>query len=61
MPTKESLEFFYPKIEKNGIILFDDYSQDGYEETREVVENFFVNKNIIFLHLMTGQAMIIKK
>ena len=61
LPTKESLEFFYPKIEKNGIILFDDYSQDGYEETREVVENFFVNKNIIFLHLMTGQAMIIKK
>ena len=61
MPTKESLEFFYPKIEKNGIILFDDYAQDGYEETREVVENFFVNKNIIFLHLMTGQAMVIKK
>ena len=61
LPTKESLEFFYPKIEKNGIILFDDYSQDGYEETREVVENFFVNKNIIFLHLMTGQAMLIKK
>jgi len=61
MPTYESLNFFYPKIEKNGIILFDDYAQNGYEETREVVENFFVNKNVIFLHLMTGQAMIIKK
>jgi len=61
MPTYESLDFFYPKIEKNGIILFDDYAQDGYEETREVVENFFVDKNVIFLHLMTGQAMIIKK
>tara|TARA_B100000989_G_scaffold298782_1_gene289803 strand:+ start:5886 stop:6053 length:168 start_codon:yes stop_codon:yes gene_type:complete len=55
------LSFFYPKIERNGIIIFDDYAQTGYEETREVIENFFVDKNVIFLHFMTGQAMIIKK
>ena len=61
LATKKTLNFFYPKIEKNGIIIFDDYAQTGYEETREVIENFFVDKNVIFLHFMTGQAMIIKK
>ena len=61
MPTLESLKFFYPKLEKNGVILFDDYGGVGYEKTRDVVENFFKNKKNDFLHLPTGQAIVIKK
>ena len=60
-PTLEALKFFYPKLEINGVILFDDYGHDGFEDTREVVENFFKDKEIQFLQLMTGQALIIKK
>ena len=61
MPTHESLKLFYPILEKNGIIVLDDYGWDGFEETREVVENFFIDKKITFLHLITGQALIIKR
>ena len=31
------------------------------KKTREVVENFFIDKKITFLHLITGQALIIKR
>ena len=61
MPTLESLNFFYPKLEKNGVILFDDYGGVGYEKTRSIIEDFFMSKKIDFLHLPTGQAIVIKK
>ena len=59
--TKKALEFFYEKIEKNGIILFDDYAHDSYEDTRIVIEEFFKDKKINFLQLMTGQVIVTKK
>ncbi len=61
MPTLESLKFFYPKLENNGVILLDDYGHDGYADSRVVIEDFFENKNIQFLQLMTGQALVVKK
>ena len=60
-PTLDSLEYFYPKLEKNGIILFDDYSWNGYEKTREIIEIFLEDKEGEFLHLPTGQAFFVKK
>ena len=60
IPTDKSLEFFYPLIESKGIILFDDYGWKGYEETREIIENFFEKKTGEFFHLPTGQAFFIK-
>ncbi len=59
--TKKTLEFFYEKIEKNGVILFDDYGHDTYEDTRIVIEEFFKDKKINFLQLMTGQVIVTKK
>ena len=61
MPTLESLKFFYPRLEKNGIILLDDYGFDQYYDTKIIAENFFENKKVDFLQFMTGQAMIIKR
>lgn len=59
--TKKVLDFFYDKIESGGIILFDDYGHDTYEDTRLVVEEFFKDKKINFLQFMTGQVMVTKK
>lgn len=59
-PTKKTLDFFYERLERNGVILFDDYAWPGYEHTREVIENFFSDKKIVFLQFMTGQAMATK-
>ncbi len=60
-PTTKALEFFYPKIEKKGIILLDDYGHKNFSQTRVAAETFFQNKDVDFLQFMTGQAMIIKK
>lgn len=59
--TQKTLDFFYEKIEKNGLILFDDYGHETFEDTRIVVEEFFKDKKINFLHLMTGQVIVTKK
>ena len=57
----ETLKFFYDKIENGGIILFDDYAYEGYEDTRIVVDDFLNNKNVQFFQLPTGQAIFFKK
>ena len=60
-PTKESLKKFYPILEKNGVILFDDYGHSNFSKTRLEIEKFFEDKDCDFLQFMTGQAMVIKK
>lgn len=58
--TTDSLEYFYNKIEKNGIILFDDYGSDTFVETKNQVEIFLENKDGIFFQFPTNQAIFIK-
>ena len=58
--TTDSLEFFYNKIEKNGIILFDDYGSDTFVKTKNQVEIFLENKDGIFFQFPTNQAIFIK-
>ena len=61
MPTLKSLEFFYDKIESNGIIIFDDYGWKGYEDTRYIVDKFLNKKNENFFQFPTGQGIYIKE
>ena len=57
--TFETMEFFYPKIVDNGIIIFDDYGM--FDTTKEVVDDFLKNKKGHFISYPTGQGMFIKK
>lgn len=57
-PTTAALEFFYDRIQRNGVILFDDYA--GYVDTKKAVDAFFRNKSGILLPLPTGQAIYFK-
>jgi hypothetical protein len=57
IPTLAALEFFYPRMTKGGVILFDDYGWTGHEDTKEVVDTFFANKAGILMKLPTGQAI----
>ena len=61
MPTKESLKFFYPLLQSGGVILFDDYAANGYEDTKVEVDNFLLDKKGQFLHIPTGQGFFIKE
>lgn len=59
-PTLNSLNFFYKRLEKNGVILIDDYGDENYIDTRKVIDYFLLKKNDILWQLPTGQAIIFK-
>lgn len=56
-PTLASLEFFYPRLVSGGVILFDDYGWQGYEDTKKMIDKFFSDKPGIIMKLPTGQAI----
>ncbi len=58
----KALEYFYPKMEKGGIILFDDYDFGKYPGIKKSVEDFLKAKNAKEVPIRTAkyQAMIIK-
>jgi len=56
-PTLDALNFFFPKLGKNGIIVFDDYGWGGYSDTKNVIDEFFSKQNGILSKLPTGQAV----
>lgn len=60
-PTLEALNFFYPRLEHNGVILFDDYGWGGYDETKNIIDKFFSVQPGILIKYPTGQAMYIHK
>jgi len=59
-PTIDVLNFFYKKINSNGVILFDDYNHLSYEPTKIAIDNFFKNKKGQFINFPTGQSIFIK-
>lgn len=56
-PTLDALNFFFPRLVKGGLILFDDYGQVGYLDTRKAIDKFFYDKPGILLKLPTSQAI----
>lgn len=56
-PTEAALAFFYDRMVPGGVILFDDYSHKGYEDTKAVADRFLASRNADLLHLPTGQAI----
>ncbi|MEO7727658.1 MAG: TylF/MycF/NovP-related O-methyltransferase [Burkholderiales bacterium] len=59
-PTLASLEYFYPRMVKGGVILCDDYGSRLFPGARKAWESYCENKSIAFVTLDTGQSVIIK-
>jgi len=59
--TLGALEFFYPRLVKGGVILFDDYAGIGYEDTKETVDKFFSDKPGLLQKIPTGQGLYYNK
>ena len=55
--TRETLEFFSEKLNKNSIIIFDDYGWPNHEESRIVIDNWSMKRSGILWPLATGQAI----
>jgi len=59
-PTHDSLVFFYPRMEVDGIIVCDDYGFDSCPGAKKALDDFFIGKEEI-IKVPTGQAFIIKR
>ena len=55
--TMDALKFFFPRIVRGGVILFDDYGSLGHPDTKKVVDKFFSDKPGILMKNPTGQAI----
>ncbi|MCK5214109.1 MAG: class I SAM-dependent methyltransferase [Candidatus Omnitrophica bacterium] len=60
-PIKDSLEFFYPRVVENGIIVFDDYGCLAFPGAKKAVDEFMKDKNDLFLPLPSGEAFLVKR
>jgi hypothetical protein len=60
-PTKNSIEFFYPRLKPYGVLVCDDYGFTTCPGTKVAMDEFFVDKPERVIHLPTGQGLVIKQ
>jgi O-methyltransferase len=53
-------EFFYPRLQAGGILLFDDYGQPSCPGARQAIDEFFLDKPETTIALVTGQCSVQK-
>jgi hypothetical protein len=58
-PTLASLEFFYPRMGRGGIIVCDDYGSDSCPGARTAMDTFFAGRPEAIIHLTAGQGVVI--
>jgi hypothetical protein len=59
-PTKDALEFFYPRMVKGGMIVCDDYGSDNCPGATKAMDECFDTKAESVIHLTTGTGLVIK-
>lgn len=57
---KSASEFFYPRMQPGGILLFDDYGYPSCPGARAAVDEFFADKPEVGLTMVTGQCAVRK-
>ena len=63
-PIKDSIEFFFPRLAPNGIMVFDDYGCSIFPGAKLAVDEFLAARprdDAFFLPLTSGQAFLVKK
>lgn len=58
-PTRDSISFFYPRMNPSGIILLDDHGYDTCPGARKAALEVMADKREPVLDLATGQGLII--
>jgi O-methyltransferase len=59
-PETDALNYFWPKMVDNGIIVLDDFAYCGFEDQYKAHTKWAKDKGIEILSLPTGQGLIIK-
>jgi O-methyltransferase len=58
-PTRDSLEFFIPRMNSGGILVLDDYGFDSCPGVKQAADEYFCTRPEEIVQLATGQAFII--
>jgi len=58
--VKDCCEYFYPRLSKGGIMIFDDYGYRKCPGAKIAVDEYFEKKDCLPIYLPTGQCVIIK-
>jgi O-methyltransferase len=53
--------FFYPRMGKNAVLVFDDYGFPTCLGARKAVDEFFSDKPEVPFYLPTGQCLVVRK
>jgi hypothetical protein len=59
-PTRDSIEFFYPRVVPGGVLLLDDYGFEICPGAREAADEFLAGRAEPLLELPTGQGLVLK-
>jgi len=59
-PHLDALKYFWPRMVRNGIIIFDDYGAYSCPGAKKAVDEFFRNERNKIIWLTTGQAFVQK-
>lgn len=60
LPTRQSLDFFYPRAVPGCVFIFDDYGFHSCPGSRCAVDEFLTDKPETLIELTTGQAVFYK-
>lgn len=60
-PTRDSLEFFYPRLNPGGLIVFDDYGFTTCPGARQAIDKFMSDKPERIIELSGGSAFLIHR
>ncbi|MCP5182116.1 MAG: class I SAM-dependent methyltransferase [Pseudomonadales bacterium] len=60
-PTRDALEFFYPRMVPGGMILCDDYGFASCPGATQAFDDFFADKPEFILPIPTGQCWVEKR
>lgn len=59
-PTRDSVEYFYSRLNSGGIMLFDDYGFKSCPGAKKAIDEFFDTRLESVINLPTGQAFVTK-
>ena len=60
-PTRDSVEFFYPRLNRGGLMICDDYGSGYCPGAKAAFDEFFADKPENVISLATGQCVVIKQ
>lgn len=60
-PIFDSFQFFYTRLIRSGIMVFDDYGCTQFPGAKKAIDECLKPHTDFFIHLPTGQAFLIKK